>query len=350
LHAAIPLAIWQDTERQLPHYLRLQYTVQDSQGHEILSTRDIQELALVQSSGLDQNIMQQEQHQFEQDHITSWPMAMIPEEKQVYHSGMQLGILYPALTIINDDIALKLFENKNERETQHKQAIGYWLTKRYAKEWQGIKNSLKSTAIPQALAYFGGDKGMKQLFWAGFEQRYLQHNIRTEADWQMWNSDQVAQTAHMVHQDFGYIQQALNVYSQLRDMMAKMLQTMPTQRSYWQQQRDQLEIWLHPIAWGMYSRDMIKLLPSYLHAMHQRYQRATNNIAKDLQKGQDWHTLASDVYKIWQTAQTGHSLWSYQSMAVLAWQWHIKLYTPELAQGIKISLDDVKKAIDACQH
>jgi len=109
----VPKDVWQDIE--IPPFLQMNYKIIDNEGRKLAQGKDFEQL----KTEIKQQPRQLAVGQLiEKEGCLRWEFNDIPVKKQIFAQGYPLSV-YPAIVNKGDSVALQLFENPDEANTQH---------------------------------------------------------------------------------------------------------------------------------------------------------------------------------------------------------------------------------------
>ncbi|QSX35447.1 ATP-dependent RNA helicase HrpA [Shewanella avicenniae] len=106
----------------IPLYLRMNFKVEDEQGKLIAQSRDLDALKAKLQGQVKQAIRQVADKGIEQEAITEWSFGDLPIEYQRNRGNYQVKA-YPALVDEGKDVAIKLFDDEQQANKQHRQGV-----------------------------------------------------------------------------------------------------------------------------------------------------------------------------------------------------------------------------------
>jgi len=117
----IPLHAWRP--EKLPDHLRIRYEIIDAHGNPILANRD---MGIIQNHDLHHeanSAWEEAQKKWERENITSLEPDELPERIPLTTNGRIEGYAFPALTNDHEACAVRLFREKTEAESAHRQGM-----------------------------------------------------------------------------------------------------------------------------------------------------------------------------------------------------------------------------------
>lgn len=346
--AFIPQNIWRQADEKTPEYLRPRYALIDYKGREIAASRSLQDLKKVSLPAMPVNVLADLKKQYEQNPFQTWPDFALTQPIPINKNGTKIGACYPVFQQEGDNVALRLITDKNSVQAIHLLGCRALLFQYYKKELNSLKKSLEDGSSAVYFSYFGGTRHFTQLFWQGALLRYFTPELYNKEDWQHCNSSWLQKQAQNLHKEKAWTLEILQSYTVLKETLAGYTQKYAYLEKLWQEMKDLLDQAVGPRAWTQMGADRLQFLPVYIKSLQIRAQRAIANPAKDKDKAQVLQHLQTEIEKL-----TGQSLQNspiptqFKIDAILL-QWNklqVKIFTPELSGGLKVSLASVEKIL-----
>ncbi|MCH1926731.1 ATP-dependent RNA helicase HrpA [Shewanella sp. C32] len=106
----------------IPLHLRMNFKVEDDKGKLIAQSRDLDGLKAKLQGQVKHAIRQVADEGIEQTSLTEWSFGDLPSEYQRKRGNYQVKA-YPALVDEGSDVAIKLFDDEQQAQTQHRQGV-----------------------------------------------------------------------------------------------------------------------------------------------------------------------------------------------------------------------------------
>ncbi len=157
----IPATEW--PEDLLPDYLKARLSITDTNGKELLSSRDknvLRNKVFTNTGGKEFDAAKKE---WERSNITKWDMERIPDSILLKNVTGKEWSVYPGLVARENHADLRLFRNKEEALQSHKTGVAKIYTLVFSKDLKFLR---KSIVLPQKVlpipAGFGKAKGFEK--------------------------------------------------------------------------------------------------------------------------------------------------------------------------------------------
>jgi ATP-dependent helicase HrpA len=178
----IPANVW--NEDALPDYLRLRISLTDSQGREIVSSRD--KSVLRQSVAIapdDTEGLAAERGKWERLGLTAWDFPDLPERVLLTgKSGGEVPV-YPALEFSEGTVNLRLFTSRTKAEAAHPQGVGQLYRLYFSKDFKYLEKTMVLPPTLEAAAWpFGGGKALGRQIIRRVAMDLFFKDIRTQKD------------------------------------------------------------------------------------------------------------------------------------------------------------------------
>jgi len=157
----VPRDAW-DLEK-LPEHLKIRYSVIDEKGREIKNSRDLNLLQKEIADTAGHTAMDKIRKNWEKDGITQWNLGELPEEIPLQGTHGLIGYAYPALTVIDDTIGLRLFFSRKESVSSHVKGVAALYEIQFADKLKQLKKNVALNAAMKAIAAnIGAPKQLEQ--------------------------------------------------------------------------------------------------------------------------------------------------------------------------------------------
>ena len=177
----------------VPKHLRMRVAVVDpGTGRVIDAGRDVELLrkkigaADEAPSKIESPAWQEARRAWEKSGLTDWTFGDLPEKIAV---GTSLTA-YPALAVLLDSVAVRLFPTRAEAEASHKEGVRWLLMREFAKDLAFVGRYHKIPAdFERAALYFGGREAVERAIEEALARDVFERNIRTEAEYKLYEAE-----------------------------------------------------------------------------------------------------------------------------------------------------------------
>ncbi len=177
----IPASAW--AKETLPDHLKMRIAITASNGKVIATGREKSILKQDYSTDVNQDQFKKLEAKWEKTAITKWDIGDLPEAIALTENDERGGMVYPALVVENNIIALRLFKLKNEAKEAHLAGVRALYEKHFSKHLKSLKKDMALTGnIKNYSNYFGGEKILGANMYTRVVQDLFSTNIRNEQD------------------------------------------------------------------------------------------------------------------------------------------------------------------------
>ncbi|KQC07062.1 MAG: hypothetical protein APR62_07090 [Smithella sp. SDB] len=146
---------------KLPDHLKIRYSVIDEKGKEIKESRDINLLQKELTDAVSTSAMDKIRGNWEKEGITEWAFGELPQQIPLRGTHGLIGYAYPALTVADGPINLRLFSDEKQSAHHHQRGVAALYEIHFA---DLIKQLKKNVALSPALKAMAANVGTsKQL-------------------------------------------------------------------------------------------------------------------------------------------------------------------------------------------
>ncbi|HQP40622.1 MAG TPA: ATP-dependent RNA helicase HrpA [Smithella sp.] len=148
---------------KLPDYLNVRYSVIDEKGNEIKESRDIHLLQKELTGTVSTSAMDKIRGEWEKEGITGWDFGDLPQQIPLRGTHGLIGYAYPALTISDDSIDLRLFADEKQSAFHHLHGIAALYDIHFADKMKQLKKNVALTgAMKTSATGIGPPKQLEQ--------------------------------------------------------------------------------------------------------------------------------------------------------------------------------------------
>lgn len=177
----IPASIW--VPDGLAEYLRIRFSVVDSKGQEVASSRDIGKLQHDIMKEAESQAFNKARIQWEKTGLISWNFGNIPDAIPLESRGCFEGYAYPGLEAGDGCVHIRLFKNKHDADKSHIDGISALFKIYFRDELKYLKKALtlSGDARRSAEAFCGAKKFENAIYEKVMHDLFCK-NIRTHDD------------------------------------------------------------------------------------------------------------------------------------------------------------------------
>jgi len=148
---------------KLPDYLNIRYSVVDEKGKEIKESRDINQLQKELANTVSTSAMDKIKGDWEKEGITAWDFGDLPQQIPLRGTHGLIGYAYPALTVSDDSIDLRLFADEKQSAFHHLQGIAALCDIHFADKMKQLKKNVTLVGAMKTIAVgIGPPKQLEQ--------------------------------------------------------------------------------------------------------------------------------------------------------------------------------------------
>ncbi|MCE5210262.1 MAG: ATP-dependent RNA helicase HrpA [Deltaproteobacteria bacterium] len=148
---------------KLPDYLNIRYSVIDEKGNEIKESRDINLLQKELADTVNTSAMEKIKGNWEKDGITSWDFGELPQQIPLRGTHGLIGYAYPALTVNDGSINVRLFADEKQSTLHHSRGVAVLYEIHFANLLKQFKKNVALTSAMKTLAEnIGAPKQLEQ--------------------------------------------------------------------------------------------------------------------------------------------------------------------------------------------
>ena len=178
----IPASAW--SPDSLPDYVKMRFSVIDSEGNELCSGRDVGLLEKNISSEVELPGFDRAKAAWEKRGLTMWDFGDLPESIALNGTNDPEVYAYPALEKQKDGcVNLRLFKDERDAQNAHVTGVKALCEIHFKKELKFLKRLLILQGDMKKWAnYFGGARHLEDAVYERVSRHLFQKNIRTEEE------------------------------------------------------------------------------------------------------------------------------------------------------------------------
>lgn len=284
---------------KLPDYLNIRYSVIDEKGNEIKESRDINQLQKELSDTVSTSAMDKIRDQWEKAEITSWDFSELPRQIPLRGTHGLIGYAYPALTVADGSINLRLFSDEKQSVFHHQRGVAALYDIHFTDLLKQLKKNVALTpAHKTLLANIGNPKQLEQS---------IVNRVKKDLFFKPWRKrEEFLDDADSVRPKIlPYSQQVItaiepvlkalkNTYTIITKLMMKNKSNQPV-LSFLKETQAQLHA-LVPVDFPeLYTFERVKALPRYCRALALRAERGSHNLVSAQKKLQEVKIYTSQL-------------------------------------------------------
>ena len=276
---------------KLPDYLNIRYSVVDEKGKEIKDGRDINLLQKELADTVSTSAMDKIKGDWEKEGITGWNFEELPQQIPLRGTHGLIGYAYPALTVVDGSINLRLFSDEKQSTFHHQQGVAALYNIYFADLLKQLKKNITLNSAMKAIAASIGPP--KQL------EQFIINRIKKDLFLKPWRRQEefIAHAGYLNSQILPYGQQVLTaiepVLKTFDDTCAVISKLMTRNKgnnsvmNFLKEIRTELSS-LVPIDFPeLYTFERMKELPRYCKALALRAERGSLNLTAAQKKQLD---------------------------------------------------------------
>ncbi|HOU49645.1 MAG: ATP-dependent RNA helicase HrpA [Smithella sp.] len=287
---------------KLPDYLNIRYSVIDEKGNEIKDGRDINLLQKELADSVSSSAMDKIRGECEKEGITGWDFGELPQQIPLRGAHGLIGYAYPALTVVDGSINLRLFSSEKQSAFHHPRGVAALYDIHFADLLKQLKKNIALNSSMKAIAANIGPP--KQL-----EQSII-NRVNKDLFFRPWRRREefIAHAGYLKSQILPYGQQVLtaiepvlkafdDTYNVISKLMTRNRGNNPV-LNFLKGIRTELSS-LVPIDFPeLYTFERMKELPRYCRALALRAERGSLNLASAEKKLQEAASYTSHLMQI----------------------------------------------------
>ncbi len=292
----IPASAW--SEETLPDYLKMRIAITSAEGKVICSGRDMSVLENLAPERISATALDQARKNWEQQIVTEWNMAELPNAVEIQGEAGINWTLFPALVKNPDSstVSLRLFEEPGQALLAHCQGVARLVEIVYARETKFI---LKYLTIPKHRTLlaekWGGAKNIQKKLYHALIIRLFARNIRSKSEFIAHTENTFPALPSVAKK---LLDTSMDVFEALTDSVnciEGLIRNNPANAAasqYWKDMKEQLHTLVPEDFMLQYEPERLPHLIRYIRAISIRAQRAWLDFDKDQIKAREIQVLA----------------------------------------------------------
>lgn len=214
----IPASAW--PKETLPDHLKMRIAVTASSGKILASSREKNILKQDYSVNVDQDQLKKLKIKWEKTGISKWNFGNLPESIELNENSDKNGVVFPALVVEENTIALRLFKTNSQAAKHHLDGVRRLYEKHFSNHLKSLKKDMTLTGnLKNYSNYFGGEKVFSKNLYERLTQDLFSKNIRSDIDFQLYAEE----TAPLIYQTgqklLGTVKGILEAFHQARTII-----------------------------------------------------------------------------------------------------------------------------------
>ncbi len=354
----IPASEW--TEEALPDYLKTRIEITGPDGNILASGRDAAIIHQAVSPALDPGILRSIREKYEKTDLTEWNFGDLAEAVEIGGHHRTRGILFPGLSRRPEKdgtpvVDLRLFEDRNEAETSHADAVVLLYQRAYPREFSFLKRSL---SLPRNLFPSHFSSLLRQWEHRLVEAaayRLFHQNIRSRSEFIRHAEKSFP---HLVSTGVGLREITVKILTAWREVQETIagsernLPENPATRGFVSALRSQIDSLLPEGFLGRFPMEKLEQIPRYLRAVGMRAIRGPLDPEKDAVRQKEIREYMDRLAKWEHQGERRVSMEKEEAMENFFWavqEYSVSLFAQELGTAFPVSrkrLDRMAAEID----
>lgn len=287
---------------KLPDYLNIRYSVIDEKGKEIKESRDIHLLQKELTDTVSTSAMDKIRGEWEREGITQWDFGDLPPQIPLQGPHGLIGYAYPALTVVDVSVNLRLFADEKQSSFYHRQGVAALYEIHFVDKMKQLKkNVVLSPTMKNMATNIGNPKQLEQSIINRVKKDLFYEPGRRQEEF-------IAHTGYLNSRILSYGQQVLtaiepvlkafdDTYTTISKLMTKNRGNNPV-LNFLTAVRTELQSLVSVDFPELYSFERMKELPRYLKALALRSERGSLNLVAARKKTQEITIYAKQLREI----------------------------------------------------
>ena len=276
---------------KLPDYLNIRYSVIDEKGKEIGDSRDISLLQKELAETVSTSALDKIRGEWEKEGITTWDFGDLSQQIPLKGTHGLIGYAYPALTVSDDAIDLRLFSDERQSTFNHSQGVAALYEIHFVDKVKQLnKNVILKPALKAVVENIGKPKQLEQS---------IVNRVKKDLFFKPWRrrEEYIAHADYLNSKILPYGQQVLtaiepvlkafdDTYTVISKLITKNRGNNPV-LNFLKEIRTELHS-LMPVDFPeLYTFERMKELPRYCKALALRAERGSLNLSAAQKKTQE---------------------------------------------------------------
>ncbi len=276
---------------KLPDYLNIRYSVIDEKGKEIGDSRDISLLQKELAETVSTSALDKIRGEWEKEGITTWDFGDLSQQIPLKGTHGLIGYAYPALTVSDDAIDLRLFSDERQSTFNHSQGVAALYEIHFVDKVKQLnKNVILKPALKAVVENIGKPKQLEQS---------IVNRVKKDLFFKPWRrrEEYIAHADYLNSKILPYGQQVLtaiepvlkafdDTYTVISKLIKKNRGNNPV-LNFLKEIRTELHS-LMPVDFPeLYTFERMKELPRYCKALALRAERGSLNLSAAQKKTQE---------------------------------------------------------------
>jgi ATP-dependent helicase HrpA len=352
----IPASAWPIAH--LPDHLKMRISITDPKGKEIHSGRDPAVLHQGVSSNTDPDEsreLKSAREKWERTGITCWDFPDLPDSISIKGQSSIQWFVYPGLQKDKEkenDIALRLFQDRNTAITSHKKGVAALFNISFPKDLKFLIKNLRLPAVARAKAdYFGGEKHFEKQLFESVINRLFFKNIRSKAAFDSHAKSVAPDILPAGRELLEKSMAVLDAYHEARSVLYNLEadhSESPMVLEFFNGLRAELDRLVPENFIRLYDANRLLQLPRYISAISIRAQRALVDFEKDQAKGREIEMFTNRLSAMLQDLSPRSSEEKRNAVEDYFWlieEFKVSVFAQELKTAVPVSKKRLEKKL-----
>jgi len=279
----IPATAW--PHETLPDHLKMRFAVIDEQGDEIFASRNARDVAQRFADEKESPAFTKAQSIWGKEDIDTWDFGTLPESINLKDYGGLDSSVFPALTVEDESINIRLFKDRKDAECAHRKGTIILFERQFKKEMRYLKKTLALEGNAKTWArYFGGTKIMEAALYRKVLRLLFDRPVRSREAFCAHASSAKPHILPTGQNTLREIEPVLKAYDETRATLHRLEVTHRSLKpivTFIASLRNDLNRLMPPSFLDLYDNDRLSHMPRYLKAIVIRAQRGITHLEKD---------------------------------------------------------------------
>ena len=348
----IPASAWSD--KGLPDHLKMRVSLRDEKDREIKSLRDLSRLGDFAASRPKggPTALERARARHEREEITQWDFGDLPESISLEPEKGFVRHVYIGLRAEEGErLSLRLFTSEAAALASHKDGVAKLFELMFPDDIKALKKDIRTAqGLKKIAPYFNGSESFNQMVYQSAVRELFAGHIRTEQDFQDHADTvrpQIYDRGQALLQKILHIGREYESCFLLLQKLSLAYQGKPAASELLTLIFNELKSLCPPHFLELYDAARLAHLPRYLSCLSVRAQRATENPAREAQKGEQIAPFSRRLAALIESLDDNASPEKTEAVEDFYWlieEFKVSIYAQELKTAVKISAKRLEKA------
>ncbi|MBN2515228.1 MAG: ATP-dependent RNA helicase HrpA [Deltaproteobacteria bacterium] len=343
----IPATAW--PHETLPDHLKMRFAVTDEKGDEIFASRNVRELTQRFADEIESPAFAKAQSIWEKEGIDTWDFGTLPESINLKSYGGLDSFAFPALTVEDGSISIRLFQDRKDAEYAHREGTIALFERHFKKEMHYLRKTLTLEGNGKTWAhYFGGAKKVEAALYRKALSLLFDRPVRSQ---EAFFAHAASAKRHILptgQDTLREIEPVLKAYDETRSTLHSLEVTHRSIKpivTFIKSLRDDLNRLVPQSFLDLYDSDRLLHMPRYLKAIVIRVQRGIAHLEKDEGKFREVK-IFEDYLRDFRNSEASYTS-EIRKKAVDEFAWMVEEYKVSLfAQELKTPVPVSRKRLE----